>query len=413
MAIENHPVWPFEPNWTSPVGETLAWVTDILQSPRGTEQRRSLRYFPRRTLDFSISMEGAERSFFDNLMMSHAHDDWYLPIWFDLTLTTAMSTVTSLPCNPSHNIVAGTVIFIGGSSAFDFQIAEVSAVTPSVINLTDPLARAVPAGARIFPMTIGRLVEMPAITALTDGLETAEPQFLITEKPNDSDQDNQSELISRAGLVDEYRQFYVLTRASDWSDSHERGQQRLLDEMENPTGLPVRVDTAKRPFPSQQHHWALDGVGDHRSFYALMQVLRGRAIPVWLPTWMDDMRMDEPSLATESVIRVKRFGYTEAGGPRPEREDIMIELVSGERIYRRITNSAITGSGETILLDAPLGVDLLPIDVLRICFMSLMRLDHDSIEIEHLTDTEGAAEVKLTFRAAPNSRVAEPAFEDA
>lgn len=404
MAIESHPVWPFEPNWTSSVGESLEWLTDIMQSPRGSEQRRTMRFFPRKTLDFSIAVEGDERSFLDNLLTAYGSRDWYLPIWYDQTLSTAPSSSTVIPCNPSPDIAVGSVIFIGGDTVYDYQIAEVNAVNPTSITVVDALDSNVPTGTRIYPMTVGRLNEMPSITAMTDGFETAEPQFTIVAKPSGI-------VVSVTdALLDDYGDFRVLTRAEEWSKSRKRGQQRLFDEMEHDTGNAVRVDTANRPFPTQQHHWVLDGPEDHRRFYALLQHLRGRAIPLWMPTWMDDMRMDSGAIASDSVIHVKRFGYTLAGGPRPEREDIMIELVDGSRLYRRITDSAIAGDTEVLLLDAPLGIDMTPASVLRICFMSLMRLDHDAIEIDHLTDMEGVSEVMMTFRSAPDTRKPDPAF---
>lgn len=217
---------------------------------------------------------------------------------------------------------------------------------------------------------------------------------------------------AEAGLVEEYDGFHVLTLESDWSDRLDRGQQRLLDTIESATGMPEQVDTARRPFPTQRHQWVLEGAGDHAQFYALAQVLRGRATPVWVPTWMDDMRLAAPTTISGSTVTVARCGFTLAGGPRPEREHIMIETVDGRHIYRRITNSAVAGINETLLLSAPIGEVLSPSNVLRICFMSLMRLDHDSIEIDHKTDIEGVSEVQVTFRAAPNTRVAEAAFYD-
>lgn len=89
----------------------------------------------------------------------------------------------------------------------------------------------------------------------------------------------------------------------------------------------------------------------------------------------------------------------------------MIETLSGERYYRRIIESAVDGSGrETLLLDAPLPAQVGLDDVLRICFMSLMRLDQDSIEIDHMTDIEGVSEVQVMFRSAPDIRVPQSAF---
>jgi hypothetical protein len=214
-----------------------------------------------------------------------------------------------------------------------------------------------------------------------------------------------------AGLLDEYRGFHVLTLESDWSDNFERGQQRLFDTFDSNVAKQLRVDTANRPFPTQMHKWILDGKDDHLKFYALMQALRGRAVPVWVPTWMYDMSLAASYTAGQNAITVNRCGFTLAGGPRPEREDIMIETVGGQRFYRRIIDSATDSGGiETLVLDSAVGVNLTADNVLRICFMSLMRLDQDSVDIEHITDLEGVSEVQVAFRAAPNLRVSESAF---
>ena len=143
-----------------------------------------------------------------------------------------------------------------------------------------------------------------------------------------------------------------------------------------------------------------------------MQIMRGRAVPVWVPSWTDDMRMSSAITSTSTNMQVERCGFTLSGGPRPEREDIMIETMDGQRFFRRIMASAAGVITETLQLDSPLGVALAPQDVLRISFISLMRLNHDTIEIEHVTDLDGVSRVSLTFRSAPNTRVAASAFQE-
>lgn len=409
MTLASHPVWPFEPNWESSVGETLSWMTDVMMSPTGAEQRRSLRYLPQRTFKFAVAVEGEERSLFDNMLMAYGAGEWYLPIWHDVTISTVQSTFVGIQCEPSAALKVGTPVFIKGETVYDFQIAEISEITDTGIKVSPALTRVVPAGTIIHPMTVGRLIEQPALTAMTDAVEVADTQFLVTQPAIDPGATVRL-ASNEGGLLNEYRGFHVLTLEPDWADNMERGHQRLYDTFEPVVGTPLRNDTANRPFPTQRHKWVLDGLNDHSTFYALLQALRGRAVPVWVPTWMHDMRFIA-AVPGSDTITVARCGFTLSGGPRPEREDIMIETVGGDRIYARIIDSASDSSGnEVLLLDATLPSGLQAADVLRICFMSLMRLDQDSIDIEHLTDMEGVSEVQATFRAAPNLRVAEPAF---
>ena len=406
MALAPHPVWPFPPNWNSSVTETLEWLTDVLQSPTGSEQRRCLRFLPRKSIDFSICAWDDERTLLDNLLMSHSAGDWYLPLWYDAMVTTNNNAGPRIPCAPSANITAGSAVFITGSNPFDYQVGEVASRDANGITLTAALGRSVPAGTIVHPMTVGRLIEQPPLVAITDGCVTAEPQFLITEDPRDSGIPSNE----AAGLTDTYRDFYVLNLPPNWTDRTERGQERLLSEFDNQINTPVRTDTALRPFPTQKMQWILDGAGDHQKFYSLLQILRGRTTAVWVPTWMDDFRIAAGIGPAATTITVARSGFVLAGGPRPERQDIVIELVDGRRFYRRITNATSTSTTEVLTINQPFGVGIAMAEVLRIAFISLMRLDHDSVQIDHLTDLQGVSEVDVTFRAAPNSRLELTAF---
>ncbi len=41
-------VWNFRPNWVREVRESLEWLTTVAGSPKGVEQRMSMRTAPRR-----------------------------------------------------------------------------------------------------------------------------------------------------------------------------------------------------------------------------------------------------------------------------------------------------------------------------------------------------------------------------
>lgn len=415
MTLANLPVWSFEPNWESSVTETLAWLTDVMISPTGAEQRRTMRYAPQRTFAFSTALCGEERGLFDNMLLTYGAGNWYLPIWHDATVSASGSTSTMIPCQPPQSLVVGTHIFVGGTTTYDFQITEITAVTSSGITVSPALTRVVPSGTIIHPMTIGRLVEQPQATAMTDDVSVAEIQFLVVIPTNIdpsthyylSDFNLTAMLDSDAGVIDindQYEGFRVLSFEPDWTDGIERGQQRIYDTFDPPVGVPLRNDTAHRPFPTQRYKWVLEGRSNHGIFYGLLQSLRGRAVPVWVPTWMNDFKLIlAPSGFT---ITVARCGFTLSGGPNYEREHIMVEKTDGTRFYARVVNSAVDSSGnEVLLLNVALPSNISPENVLRISFMSLMRLDHDSIEIEHMTDMDGMSEAQVTFRAAPNIRV--------
>lgn len=397
MPIENYPVWPFEPNWASPVGESVEWLTDIMMSPSGSEQRRCLRMSPRRTLDFSVAAHESERTFVDNMLASYGSAKWYLPIWHDVRISTNISDPSEIRCR-TDGIVAGAILFIAGDSPYDFQITEALSVGGGSITVDPPLKAPLLAGARVFPVGVGTLIEEPTISPLSDNLIIFETQFRMSKYPDTT------RGIGETG-ADSYRGHPVLAKEPDWGNRPERRTVRLIDRFDSSTAEPVEIDTAMRPFPTEKFHWILDGFQGHADFYNLLEGLRGRAIPTWVPTWMEDFTITSAVAPAASTIEVRLCGFTRAGGPRPERRDIVIETLDGTRFFRRITASVSGETTERLTLDTPLGVALNPSEVVRVCFINLMRLDHDSIEISHLTDMEGVSEVNLTFRAAPDTRV--------
>ncbi len=190
---------------------------------------------------------------------------------------------------------------------------------------------------------------------------TTETRFLVIE-PADGTPTNP--------LTEIYRGFNVLSLPPDERSPLNSGIERLLVELDNKIAMPIWRDTAARPFTYEQYSWVLQGRSEQQAFRNLLQSLRGRSQPLWIPTFMDDMRLASQASIGDSTIVVEPCGFTKVGGPRADRQDIMIETLSG-RIFRRITASALFANGdETLALDQPLTSPIAPGEVVRICFMT-------------------------------------------
>lgn len=405
--ILNLPLWPFAPNWTSPVTENLAWLTDIMASPTGSEQRRSQRYYPRRTFEFEIATAGRERSFLDNFLISYGAKRFYLPLFSDVNLLDAdvAKGATSLPCSTASlsKIHAGSVICLMGDDAFNSEMLEVSSVTDDAISLLTPTLFAWSADTAIYPAGVSRLTDQSELSKRNDALVTATMKFQIVQ-PNIYDPGDDS------GLDDVYRSFPVLNDQPDEKEDLTLSMQRMLVEMDNATSIPVWQDTAARAFTVQQYAWVLEGRSELSRFEALLQSLRGQAKPLWVPTFMEDLQLVDDLDSGATAITTFNSGFIQCGGPRGDRMDIMIETLNA-RYYRRITNTAYDADRNEILgLDAPLPAAIKADNVVRISFMTLMRLNQDAIDIVHQTDDAGFATAQATFRSAPDTRVPTAGF---
>lgn len=405
MAVEFHPTWSFEPNWSSSLTETLEWLTDVLTSPTGSEQRRSLRFYPRRTYEFTIAVEGGERSLLDNMLVSYSGNRWYLPLWHDVNYSEVPYPVGAifLPCVTaltSQLRVGGIAIVI--STAFHYEVVQITAISSTGVAISAPLSKQFSSDVRIYPVLLARLTDQPKLDKRNDALVTAPVRFRVVEATPNSD-------ALPTGLVDTYRGFFVLSAAPDERTNLPADIERMLVELDNSTSIPVVADSAQRSFTLTQYAWFLEGRSQYKNFLGFLQYLRGRAIPLWVPTFMQDFDLAEPVESGSNVLIVKNAGFTLAGGPRMDRVDIMIETETF-RIFRRITDSSVASDGsENLVLDVLIPVNI-PLDsVVRISFITLMRSNQDSIQIDHPTDTEGVSTALVTFRSAPNTRIPQPA----
>jgi hypothetical protein len=190
MTIENIPVWPIEPNWNEPVKETLEWLTDIMTSPTGAEQRRCLRKYPRKDVEFSVAVEGADRAYLDQFFRSHGGKPVYLPLWFEAYWLTANAAAGSstLPINQANNggIKAGDILFIGSlGRASDYELVEVASVGTNSVTLVSPLETDWPRTAKVHPVRKARIPTQPAVRKLTDQASSVTPQFRIMQENDD------------------------------------------------------------------------------------------------------------------------------------------------------------------------------------------------------------------------------------
>lgn len=408
MPIQpNVPVWPFEPNWNRTFTQTLEWLTDVMTSPTGAEQRRAVRRYPRRMFEYDVLVDGPDRRLMDNLLVSFGGGDWYLPAWHEVEIL-AESVASGSVVLPMEDLVltsitAGSVLVLFNGDVFRTELVEVASVAGSTINLTAPTTMTWVADTRVFPAYLAKMTDQPKPSRRTDAIVTTAVKFMMAEPGS-------TVPAPAGGLEDVYRGFGVLSVAPDETDDLTAAYERILVDFDNRVALPRRRDTAQRAFTVQQHAWVLHGRSDLRQFEAIMHALRGKTIPIWIPTFMEDLRLATMIGSADATMLVENSGYTLLGGPRGDREHVMIE-VAEERFYRQITDAALDGSGrEVLLLDQAIGQDVLISDVHRICFMALMRLNQDSVQIEHHTDTRGTAAAVVNFRSAPDLRVPQEGF---
>ncbi len=384
-------VWPFVPDWADGVTESLGWLTDVLQSESAAEQRRALLTAPRRTLAAPMFAEGRERQLLDALLFGPGAQDWSLPIWPDIQLLGAPLAAGAevIPCATDYlDFVAGGRALLRGETAFQTELVDVLDVLEDGLALSAPTLNDWPAGTRLYPVRLAQFAEPPQLTRLTDRAQQMDMTWLIVE-PCDWP------AVLPATL---YRGRPVLEERPDESEDLTSQFERLLLTLDNSLALPAVTDTAGRALAMTA--WRFHDLGRAKRAWlrSLLYGLRGRQVPVWLPTHADDLGLVASVTAVATTLDVLRCGYTAYIQSRPGRRDIRIELWDGTALHRRITGSSVVGlTTERLQINAALGRIVTPAQVRRISYMNLCRLTGDSVEIVHETDSEGVATCALQF----------------
>lgn len=397
------PVFPFRINWREGITERFEWLTDILADRLGNEQRRQIRLTPRRSFDVTLTMFGNERSFMDLWMNRMLDSETMFPVWHDATPMTvaAAEGATTIPIDTRYlGFVEGGMAWVFGKDAFAGEAVEIVSVADDGIDIGAPgLQQARGRSTKVAPLIRGLIADegLTGNRATTSAMEN-QIRFEVT-RANPFD--------GGAEVGDSYLGLPVLTTKPDAKDDTDYIRLWTFDELDNDIGRRFRLSDQDRAMVGQKHTRLLVGRKAKAEFKAFLYRRNGRQKPLWLPTYNEDFRLAMPAAADQAFIEVERCGFTYTGGPTSGREYIMIEARQG-RLYRKITATA-HGSAwerERIILNAVLGVALVPADIRCISFIDTARLDADQVEIAHTNDADGASRCQLALKTFRNERTA-------
>jgi len=392
-----YPIWPVPPDWAEGVRETLDWLTNYLPARNGRAQKRELRQAPRRSIEFTVINDEQGRRVADAILNDAGGKYWLLPIWHDVQLLgqPLASGSGSIACAPAGRDFHADGQALLWAAINDWAVLDVDDVVDGALVLKAATTRTWPAGTRLYPLRRAHLVEQPQETTWTDESGTRSIQMLIDE-PCDW---------APALPAATYRGVPVLELRPDWGDDLQQTFNRLQETVDVGTDLVTLFDWGGRAFREASVTWLAHGVEANNELRSLLYGLRGRMQTLWVPTWLNDLKIANDISATTTHITVEWAGYTIFGRMQPNRRDIRIELLDGTVFYRRITASQEDGNAEVLTLDSALGVLVQRLRVRQISFLVLAEQSTDTAELQHDTDIEGLTRLTTSFIGVRNDDI--------
>ncbi len=373
-------IFGFCPDWTNGVSERLEWLTEILESNNGLEQRISLRNTPRRFIEYSFLLDEKDSSSLNNLLVMAGGVSGCLPIWTDVTVVNyeipiGTKTITvNDRVNKDYQVNGLIVLWLSNTHCEVFSILSFSG---DEIILKNEIKSFWPVGTRIFPGKNVRFVNGNInISRVTDSISIGDCHFVINEI-NDH-------YVYDYGV--DYRNYKVFNWAPDRSEDIDDSWKRKLEIIDYNTGGFFVDDVSKFPKISHKLTWLIHGRQNIYLFKAWLFSRSGKEKPFWLSTFESDLNVTQKIEKDSNNLIVDDVGYGQYGFPSQLRNNISIKTTSGV-FYREIVNvNKYPDNNELLIIDSPLGVDLNADQFLQVSYLELVRLDNDSIEFFWETD---------------------------
>lgn len=397
MAIPD-PAWLFPPNWDSGVLELLEWRTDVLESTEtGEEQRISRRLWPRRYFEGTFLVNKRDRQTLDVLLSTQRNTRFYMPMWHQVSQLQADADAgdTVLQINTAFSEYDRyNILVIRGPDAMTYEIIGIDSITSSTITIDTPLVSAWPRGAFVYPGFVGQLTDRTEASKKSDQLYELTARFMVYDV-------NRHPRIADGFFEQEYNETPVFLQPPDDSEDLNFSYQQRLETIDNGAALPYVLNPSLRTFYSAGYRWSFKGREAAYEVKRLLFYLRGRARAIWLPTFMNDFTLTGNITSGGVSIPVKNVGYTIRNAISQDRSVILIHLWNGTKLLKTVISSTeVDADTETLTVAAgeAFSQTITPLEVRNISYVSIARLEQDSVEIQHVADADGLTKIAVIWK---------------
>lgn len=375
-------VWPFFPNWASPYRETYTYLTEIITSDAGREQRRAWRQAARRTMSYS-SLVYRDRFRAMRRTLAQQGEDIVFPDERQRVEIVAATPLGGLTASfgssaPAWIATAREVIFEDRQTRAR-QVRTVDSVNGGVVTFTAS-SRAWEAGTRVMPALRGRMAQSMRLSAITDEVATV---------PVDLDVTPGTEIETPGAPAVVFNGIEVLTHRPNWATAVQIDVQDPTQWTDNQMG--VRASYVAIPFGTEvfQAEHLVRSAAEVDAVLGLFQRSRGRCGEFYVPSWTADIRLAATTAAGSNLFTVSGYDFFDAYDGDLVRKAFMVKLPDGGLHFFQIANLAKSTSGPArtfITTQQPSPVAIFAETEPMVSWMLVCRFASDEMAVEWVTD---------------------------
>lgn len=392
-------LFPFAPNWGSPVDETVTHRSWALLSENGDEQTGSESgEVARRTLEYNINLRTAlQAQRVENLLFAWQSRFFGVPHWGEESRTTSaiFQGGETIPFDTTGlSLEPGSLIAVYSNEDKN-EIREIETVLSDGVTVTTALENDWPEDTRVYPCFVGLMNEVAGGQRETSTVGRMPVSFDFEPSVTPS-----NTALNEPALTYRGKELYL--GHTNWLSAMPFSFSADTKRVDKGTGKFVSFTVSGFSRMSRRHNWTLFNRADIFDFRQFLGRRQGVARSVFMPSGTADFNMVTPILAAEEILNVEDNEYAAMVGAHPARRDIIIELKDGGYFCRRIISTTNFDGYSRLQLDASLGADLDPSQVKRISFLTLYRFESPATTIRYLTDSKAQVDAMLLAKMTEN-----------
>ena len=349
-----------------PVRETLEFMTDVIESFNGSEERLKLRSKARQTYAYTSPRQMHHLADSFNTEYGAIRKQWAVPIWTEAQYVgRILEHQDIIICDTKHYDFRPLSLGLLFTSCDTWQIVEISTVTETTIVLIDGAAAM--QAAWLVPVRVGWIantVERPTnafSSKSTMIFEIDDVAELPTTEPMELYQGHE---------------FYVIPGLLT-GESLDAVIEQRLDENDFDLGLVDRRSPWTHARLGTQYRIMTTNATEMRDFKKFLYRRYGKYSVFWMPTFEVNMRVVNAPGTIGTTLIVRSDSYLDYAG---NRNHIAIQTLTDGWLFRQIMN-AVQIDSTTIQLTLSSALGMKALDIINVSYLGLYRLDTDRIEI--------------------------------
>ncbi|MBK3745244.1 hypothetical protein G3A39_39355 [Paraburkholderia aspalathi] len=386
-------LWDFPPNWSSPYEVSLDFLSEIITSNSGKEQRRAIRQTPRKGFSFNSLVHGEKfRRFIRHMSVWQARST-VIPefnrsthLEIDLHAGQSGALVTKVP----DWLVPGRLVVMMDKERSILR--TIDAVVGNSISFSSTIDGEWPKGSRIYSAAAGRLGTQLQGTQHTNRAMSVGLRFAV---------DAGREEWPSAGVPDVmHRGREVFLKRPNWQGSPTPEFTSVIDKVDYGWGrddnfLPVDFNT-------RYHKGEYLGINtdDVESIINFFRRQYGQVGEFFMPTFTEDLEFKYDAPLGTANIRVDGFGTADDYVAGTVYRDLVVFLNDGSYLLRSVQSiyqvSDHLGDDSVIQVATPWPLDLNVNNIRQVCWMPLWRFATDGLTIQYVTNEK--AQIALSMK---------------